>query len=139
MVFPFGVSVGDFIAGLKLFKNAIDSLSDAHGARANYIELQKTFTSLGVALNATIQFDSALHRAAVEAVIHDCKKCITDFLTDVAKFDVLKNASLGKKKLKIGLRKVQWSLCKKEEVQRFKGHLDSHVGALQLLLLIFQM
>jgi hypothetical protein len=36
MVISFGVSAGDFIAGINLLKSAIESLSDARGARADY-------------------------------------------------------------------------------------------------------
>jgi len=138
MVFPFGVSVGDFIAGIKLFKDAIKSLSDAHGARADYVELQSTLKSLDMALNATCQFDSALHQVAVDAVVRDCKKCIAVFLVDVAKFELLRDKTVTTGTLINGLRKIQWSLCKKEEVQKFKRSLESHVSALQLLLLTFQ-
>ena len=139
MVVPFGVSAGDFIAGINLFKDAIKSLSDVHGARADYMELMQTLNALNIALDAVNQFESAVHKAAVECVLQGCRECITDFLAEVAKFELLRKKSVTVKRLKSGLRRVQWSLCKKEDILQFKGHLETHLSALQLLLLTFQM
>lgn len=139
MVIPFGISAGDFIAGLKLFKDAIDSLSDARGARADYIELTQTLNALTTALDAASQFDGAVHQAAIVVVLQGCRECVTDFLADIAKFELLKTKSITVRRLKTGLKKVQWALCKKEDVLNFKGHLETHLSALQLLLLTFQM
>jgi hypothetical protein len=55
MVVPFGVSVGDFIAGIKLFKGEIESFSSTRGARADYIELRKCLGA-ETSLNAANQF-----------------------------------------------------------------------------------
>ncbi|KAJ4373372.1 hypothetical protein N0V83_003667 [Neocucurbitaria cava] len=130
MVIPFGVSAGDFIAGLKLFKDAIDSLSDVRGARADYIELTQTLSALTTALDAASQFDGAVHQAAITVVLQGCRECVKDFLTDIAKFELLKNKSVTVRRLKTGLKKVQWALCKKEDVLNFKGHLETHLGLL---------
>jgi hypothetical protein len=67
MPVPFGFSVGDFIAGIKLLKNAVDSLSDARGATVDYSELRKTLDSLDKALDAANQLTAPEHRAAVDA------------------------------------------------------------------------
>jgi hypothetical protein len=68
MVFPFGVSIGDFIVGIKLFEDAIESLSDTRGGRADFVELRNTLDSLDIALDATSQFGSVLHLATVDVV-----------------------------------------------------------------------
>ena len=120
-------------------KSAIESLSDASGARADYIELRHTLDALNTALDAASNFNTAAHKAAAENVLQGCKKCVTDFLADIAGFEQSKNPLLTQRKLKLGLKKVQWAVCKQKDVLQFKGHPETHVNALQVLLLTFQM
>ena len=137
MVVPFGVSVGDFIAGIRLLKGAIESFSATHGARADYTELRKCLGGLEISLNAANHYKTPLHQAAIEQIVVDCKECITKFLVRTAKFELLKEKSATTNKLRLGLRKVQWSMCEKEKVLEFKQHLNAHVSALQITLLVF--
>jgi hypothetical protein len=137
MVIPFGVSVGDFIAGIRLLIGAIESFSSTRGARADFIEVHKGLAALETSLSATKQFTSPLHQAAIQAIVDDCKECIFTFLMKVAKFELLKDKTVEPSKLRPGLRKVQWSLCEKEKVLDLKRHLASYVSALQLQLLVF--
>jgi hypothetical protein len=46
MLFPFGVSVSDFLSGIKLIKTSIEACSDTHGAQADYSELSGSLGSL---------------------------------------------------------------------------------------------
>ncbi|KAH8728151.1 hypothetical protein GQ44DRAFT_769669 [Phaeosphaeriaceae sp. PMI808] len=110
MVVPFGVSVGDFIAGIRLFKGAIESFSNTRGARADYIELRKCLGALETSLNSANQFTTPLHQATIKPA-----------------------------KLRSGLRKVQWSLCEKEKVLEFRRQLQHYVTILQMNLITFNM
>lgn len=110
MVVPFGVSVGDFITGIRLFKGAIESFSSTRGARADYIELRKCLAALERTLNAANQFTTPLHQAAIQAIVTHCKAYMTEFLVRTAKFELLKDNSATLNKLRSGLRKVQRSL-----------------------------
>jgi hypothetical protein len=121
MTVPFGISVGDFIAGINLLRDAIKALDDAGGARADY----------------TSRFTTPLHQAAIQPIAADCKACIVNLLVKVAKFDLLNGEPTSPNKLRSGLRKVQWSLCEKEKVVEFRRHLNMHISALQLQLLVF--
>lgn len=137
MAVPFGVSVGDFIAGIRLFKGAIESFSTTRGARADYTALRRCLNSLETSLEAANQFTTPLHQAAIEPIVAECRGCIMTFLVRIAKFDLLKDKSASTSALRAGLRKMQWSLCEKEKVQEFMQQLNSHVSALQLSLDIF--
>jgi hypothetical protein len=137
MTVPFGISVGDFIAGINLLRDAIKALDDAGGARADYTELRKCLGALETALNAASRFTTPLHQAAIQPIAADCKACIVNFLVKVAKFDLLNGEPTSPNKLRSGLRKVQWSLCEKEKVVEFRRHLNMHISALQLQLLVF--
>jgi hypothetical protein len=138
MAVPFGFSVGDFIAGIKLLKSAFDSLSDTRGASVDYVNLCKTLSALEKALSEAGHFTTPQHQAAVEKEVTDCKECIGKFLVEFQKFELLNSGPVDVSKLRFALRKLQWSLCKKSDVRKFREHLDTHVNALQLQLAIFQ-
>ena len=140
MVFPFGVSVSDFISGVKIFKNAIESLSDTHGARADFAELCRSLDSLDRALRSVsaIKLDTEAHRQALKKTLHNCKTFIASFLVEVAKFQVIKDQYATKARLITNFRKIQWAICKKVDVKKFRLGLETHIGALDMLLLTFQ-
>jgi hypothetical protein len=138
MAVPFGFSVGDFIAGIKLLKSGFDSLSDARGAKADYLELRKALDALDKALNEASQFTTPQHQAAVEEEVTNCKECIAKFLVEFKKFELLKSGPVNISKLRFAFRKLQWALRKKDDVRKFREHLDTHVNTLQLQLVIFQ-
>lgn len=139
MPIPFGFSAGDFVAGIKLCKNAFEALSDARGARADYAALRETLDVLEKAFNAANQVSARHTRPVVVKQISNCKECIQRFLKDFAKFELLKNVSADQDKVKFAFRKLQWSLCKEGDVRKFREHLQIHVDALQLQLSILQM
>ncbi|KAF2678413.1 hypothetical protein K458DRAFT_394952 [Lentithecium fluviatile CBS 122367] len=140
MVFPFGVSISDFVTGVKLVKDAIDSLSDTRGARADYAELSRSMGSLERALTAASAavLDTDARRDALQKTVKDCQDCIASFLNDIAKFNALLNPKASTLGMSARLRKIQWALCKKEDVMKFRSRVEMHVGALDMLLLTFQ-
>jgi hypothetical protein len=80
MVFPFGVSVSDFLSGIKLIKTSIEACSDTRGAPADYAELSRPLGSLERALSAAsaVVSDTDARRDALKQTIDDCEKCIAD-------------------------------------------------------------
>ena len=76
MPVPFGVSVGDFIVGIEVLLDAIKSLSDTHGAQADYKELFRELNSLKTALgciqNLSLVPSQPTQASAVNAAINDC-------------------------------------------------------------------
>jgi hypothetical protein len=138
MAVPFGFSAGDFVASIKLLKSAFDSLSDARVAKAVYSELRQTLSALEKALNAASQFTTPQHEAAVSDEVANCKECIKKFLDNFKKFELLKTGPGGTGRVMFAARQMQWSICKKEDIRKFKEHLDAHIVALQLQLAVFQ-
>lgn len=141
MVFPFGVSVSDFIAGIKLFKDAIDSFSNTRGARADFAELSRSLSSLATALTAlgAVSLDTDQHRQALKQNLDACKLRISAFLVDIVQFRNLDAPYAGKARLAMAFRQVQWALCKNDDVKKFRLEIETHIGALELLLITFQM
>jgi hypothetical protein len=91
MAFPLGVSVSDFIAVVRVFKDAVDSLSNTRGARADYAELSWSLKSLGNALRALdeVKLDTNQHAQALKQNLDACKFCLTMFLEHIVKFGKL--------------------------------------------------
>ena len=141
MVFPFGVSVSDFIAGIKLFKNAIDSLSNTRGARADFSELARSLSSLERVLKALgkVKLDTDLRTQALRQNLDACKLCLATFLVDIAKFRKLDAQYVTKARLTMMFRQIQWALCKKDDVRKFRSEIGTHIGTLEMLLATFQM
>lgn len=139
MPVPFGFSAGDFIAAIKLCKSAFEALSDARGARADYTALRETLDVLEKAFDAANQVSARHALPAVVEQITRCKECIKTFVADFSKFELLKNGQSNKNKARFAFRKLQWSLCKEDDVRKFQDHLQTHVDALQLQLGILQM
>jgi hypothetical protein len=109
MVFPFGVSVSDFISGIKLVKTAIEAFSSTHGARSDFVASSRSLDSLNRAptVLAKLNLSTDKQRQALYENLNDCKECVSRFLVGVAKFQVLKNEYATKARVISNLRKVQ--------------------------------
>jgi hypothetical protein len=146
MVFPFGVSVGDFIAGLQLTYDSVRALGEAHGASSDYRSLATTLESLISAL-CEIEIlqchtSQMSKRLMVQKETESCRTLINEFLSRIDKFAVLSQpaqSSWTVDGLKSVARKLQWSLLKKDEVSRFRREISSRVDSIQMMLLTFQM
>lgn len=94
---PFGFSVGDFIAGINLLIDAVHSLSDTHGAQADYEELGRQLKNLrngfecieGLKLDAT----HPAQASAVDTALNDCRLCVDGFVKRNSKFKSLEATS----------------------------------------------
>lgn len=71
MPIPFGVSVGDFIAGIELMHDIISCLEDSAGSRARY----------GGVIAALKSLESSLHHAKIANVQSVDKLCISEIVT----------------------------------------------------------
>jgi hypothetical protein len=146
MVFPLGVSVGDFISGIQLLRSTIKALNDARGARSNFQQLCASLESLETALALVAQLiltpDQASHKKAVVDAVGRCRQCADAFVEQIDRFEVLKFQTQSRwslEKLGICLRKIQWSLLKKDDVDQFRADISAHTDALQMLMISFQM
>ena len=140
---PFGFSVGDFINGISLIKELINALEDSAGSSSEYRELIKELYSLERALVEVKHLnlnESQLHqKAALCQAANQCQETIDDFLQTIQKYQpALSNGTL-KFSLKGSLRKIQWALCKKDDVENFRAKVTGHTAAVSILLLTLQL
>ena len=146
MPVPFGVSVGDFIVGIEVLIDAIKSLSDTHGAQADYKELFRELNSLKTALgciqNLSLDPSQPTQASAVNAAIDDCILCVDTFVKRNSKYSSL-DSKQGKAWSLDGLnscrRMVQWAIWKKKDVAKFRAQVQQHADAIQMLLATIQM
>ena len=142
----FGFSVGDFVAGISLIIDAVHSLSDTHGAPADYEELGRQLKNLRNGFECieglNLYVTQCAQRSAVDTALNDCRLCLDDFVKRNGKIKSLEAPS-GRQwslaALKRQGRKVQWALWKKADVAKFRGAIQQHSDAVQMLLASIQM
>jgi hypothetical protein len=146
MAVPFGFSVGDIIAGIGVIKNAISSFSDTCGASREYKLVSDTLDTLNQALVVAqgIQVDpirdSQEHTAIINAS-ERCQLCVNGFLKRCIKYDVLNSPSstqIWTCRVKVAVRKIQWALCKKGDLQQFRDELQQQVDSISFLIATLQ-
>lgn len=141
---PFGFSVGDFISGIALIKDSIDALKDTKGAAKEYQELKRGLTGLQHGLTAIIGLDldsTDQNYSAIDKTIKNCQLCIDTFLGNNCKYAALaadRKQELSLEVLKTNLRKIRWTVCKKEDLAKFRSELQMHSEALQMQLAVLQ-
>jgi hypothetical protein len=139
----FGFSVGDFVAGIKLVKDLIDSLDEAAGAGPAYRRLAAELRSLERALtevkNLRIHPSQAAQKVALEQAASQCQDCIETFLCENTKFTNTLGALATKSKWRTNLRKFQWAVCNSDAVSKFRAEITGHVLTVNTLMATMQL
>ena len=143
MSLGFGLSAGDFIAALNFIKDVVDALRESGSAGAEYRELMGELYSLETALLEVkrLDIDATQHAqlVALQQAASQCQRTIDDFWQKLRKFHSHLRAEGSTSRTKDGWRKVQWALCKKEDLVRIKAQLRGHTGRINVLLMTMQM
>ena len=125
MLPTFGFSVGDFFAGISLIRELIKALEDGAGASSDYRGLISELYGLERALLEVkaVRVDSTQQTevAAIKQVATQCQETITDFLKSLEKYQPSLRAHGSGSSWRDGLRKMQWALFKKEDIQKFRA------------------
>ena len=138
MAAPFGFSFGDFIAAIGVLRDVIGAFSDTKGARASYVEVVQELSSLRSALEGiqTLKCDSDQqdqYSAVIEAV-ERCQQCIGRFVERMSKFrDILSvpgHSKWSPSNFKRSVQKIEWSLCRKSDVEQFRKEVQIHKAAI---------
>lgn len=143
----FGFSVGDIVAGLKLIKQSIEAIQDTKGSTADFEALGHEIASLKAGLEAVedLKLDQTFGSESKQCVaigqaIARCWKCIDIFLSTIAKYQpwLRSKAASASLNWKANLKKIQWALCKKDDVNRFRAQLERHTSSISMLLVTLQ-
>ncbi|KAI0154205.1 hypothetical protein GGR57DRAFT_467543 [Xylariaceae sp. FL1272] len=139
----FGFSAGDFVAALQLVGQVISALRDSGGSGAEYRELVGELYGLEKALLAVNQLETVdqeqhVEYMALRHVAAQCQQTIDAFCVKINKYHVpfqrVRQHSSAKMKLGAAVLKIQWSLCMKDDLARFKTDVAAHAQSLQILL-----
>src|SRR5436190_9556780 len=142
MAIPFGFSVGDILAGLKLIVVSVEAVKGAHSSQSDYASLLAEINALRSALEAIDDLDlerrgTEKQWAAMQGSITSCKNCIDEFLARVGKYQPhLQEGAKGG--WVAGYRKIKWAVCRTEDVTRFRAQLERHTSSIGMLLNTFQ-
>ena len=140
----FGFSAGDFIAALHLVSTVISALRDAVGSRAEYQELIRELCTLETVLlrvnSVELDESQSAEKIALQQAASQCQRTIDDYLKRIQKYQpyLSQHVSEGSR-VKDSWMKIQWTLCNKEDLARFKADLRGHTSSIAVLLMTVQM
>ncbi|KAL9102759.1 MAG: hypothetical protein Q9163_002121 [Psora crenata] len=141
MAIGFGFSISDLCMGLKLIKDSVEALNDKKGAVEIYANLLVEVNSLREALrNIDILLSGEglppSQRLAIESSSLACQKCIEEFLDSISAYQPHLKAATNS--FTSRFRKIQWALCRKEDIAKLRAQLARHMASINMLLITFQ-
>ena len=140
----FGFSLGDFIQAVKLVSTVIDALSENSGSSAELKDLLRQQYSLETALRevSLLEVDERLYAEvlALKQTAAQCQLTVSGFLKSIGIYHpYLLGGDAAEGSLHSKWKRVQWALCKKKDVVRFRADLLGHTESIQLLLTTLHM
>lgn len=139
----FGFSFGDFVDGIELVRQLINALKSGAGSSKEYQDLIHELYSLERSLLEVkhLQVDDAqrAQKIAVEQAAVRCQTTISEFLSKVSKYQPSLRAGGSGSSWRDRLRKIQWALYRKEDVQRFRAQIQGHASSIMTLLMTLQL
>ncbi|CZR53653.1 uncharacterized protein PAC_03533 [Phialocephala subalpina] len=139
----FGFSAGDFIAALQLVSTVIDALRDSGDSSTEYRALISQLFTLETALLTVkrLEVDDEQHAEyiALRQAACQCQRTIDAFWEKIKKYQPSLRTGGSGSRVRDGWRKIQWALCKKDDLVKFKADLVGHTESIELLLTTLHM
>ena len=138
MAAPIGFSVGDLIAGINLIIISVRAVRDGGGAVAEYQAISEELESLKAGLQAVD--DLCLHEATpqLQTSIHEAvqrtQRCIEDFIKKNTKYQPWLRPD--RRGWKTNLNRIKWTLCRKDDLVKFRSQLERHSSSTNTLLAV---
>ena len=131
----FGFSVSDVIAATGLIKKSIQAIQNRRAASEEYQLLTAELESLEAALVAISNLPSHIlsQDVAVNSAIHNCRRCLENFRKEIVKYQSSLETSVGG--LRTNIRRIQWALCKKDDITSFRSQIAGHASSINMLLI----
>ena len=143
MLPTFGFSVGDFISGINIVRDLIKALEDSTGSSSEYRNLITELYSLERALievrHLTLDESQHAQSVALKQAAAQCQDTIDAFLQKIQKFQPPLRTGGSGSKWRDRLRKIEWVLYKKEDIQNFRAQVKGHTTSIDILLLTLQL
>ena len=129
----FNVSVGDFISVINLIIDIIGALEQSHGDASEFQDLMGMFESLKDAIDETGSLDC--NSLALAVALKRAEGSVERFLKKIEKYQSFLQIGGSRNKWRDAMRKIQWALYCKDDVNAFRAEISVHVNCIQLLLL----
>jgi hypothetical protein len=143
MPVAFGFSVGDFISAIQLVHQLAEALKSASGSSAQFLELIRELHSLETALllvkNVELLPSQYPQHVALQQAAVQCQDTIDQFLRKIQKYQPTLRLGGSKNPWTDAVHKIQWSLCRKEDVRTFRSMLTGHTSSINMLLTALQL
>lgn len=134
----FGISIGDCIALVQILYQSIEAFNETRGAVTHYQGVIQSLKNIECALaplhNREIREPTL--KAAIEKVTNQCSKAIHAFIISNGKYSSLTQNDGTRRRIENGLRKIQWALYKKSQVEELQDQLGIYLDTLQILLIL---
>ncbi|KAI9778368.1 MAG: hypothetical protein M1816_004126 [Peltula sp. TS41687] len=139
----FGFSIGDIISGLALVKDIIEALQESGGASAKYQGLIRELYGLERALLEVkrLELDESQQAqlVAVRFAASQCQRSIDGFYETIREYQPHLRVEGSGSSFKDRWKKIQWALCRKDDLLRFKAEVMGHTTSLNVLLSTVQL
>lgn len=139
----FGFSAGDFIAGIQLVRQVTSSLQSSAGSALEYRTLVNELFSLERAMLEVkalrIEDYEAAKLDALKYAATQCQATVDLFLAKIRKYQPSLNAQGSGSKVRDSIRKIQWALCTKPDLDAFRAEVIGHTGSINILLATIQL
>ena len=143
MIPGFGFSVGDFIAVIKLVGTVIDALRDSPFASSSTRSLINELYALESALIQVKRLDPDVghnfEKVALQQAASQCQRMIDAFYGKIQKDQCHLQQGGTDSKIKDAWVKIKWTVCKKEDLEKFRAEIRGHTSSITILLLALQM
>lgn len=140
MAVPFGFSIGDFIATVNVMLTCVKAVRDGRGSSAEYSAFVSELESLEAGLSAIEDLrlceTAGREHAAVEQAVYRCQLCIESFVQTIAGYQ--RWLTPGTRGLRANIRKIQWAMCKKDDIMAFRNQLVLKCSSITMLLTALQ-
>jgi hypothetical protein len=125
MPVPFGFGVSDIIESIKLIKAGVKALDDSRGAKKSYKEFSESLISLEdlfVAIdNLVLPEQLEQSKIAIRHRVTRTRRIISEFVATTTKYQrSLSDPGVG---WVDSIRKLQWQICKKQDIDSFHEQL----------------
>ncbi|KAL9085244.1 MAG: hypothetical protein Q9165_007678 [Trypethelium subeluteriae] len=137
-------SVGDIISVSILVKDLVDALNESKGSKKQYEDVVRELWLLDRALlevdltsrtHANTPQLSAVCETARQAV-EDCRVVVKGFTDKIKQYGKSFSAGISGPRHTVGraTKKIQWQICQKDEVSRFRAQISAHALTMTMLL-----
>lgn len=139
----FGFSVGDFLAVLRLVGTVIDALRESSYASSSFRSLINELYALESALLHVKRLDPDVghnfEKVALRQAASQCQRTIDAFYRKIQKDQPHLQRGGTDSKIKDAWVKIKWTVCKKDDLEKFRAEIRGHTSSITILLLTLQM